>query len=421
MAKATLEIRGTIGDVPEKLQKELEGLGVGSNFTAEMFRNFLKEPETIEAEELEITIDTPGGDVQNGFEIYDLINAIKRTGKKITTIGKRYDSIGSVLFLSGDVRKSVKGAKPLIHAAWIDANELGDFKLNAQKLDKMKRYYDLADNQILAVYGSVAGRNKLEELQVLMQAETELTDEQIKNLNFATEIISGGVIKEKSRAMAFNSSFINQNQNEMSEEKLNAIEKTVNALRAFVGVKLKNQRVTLADGTEIFVDSEDGEFEGKRAVLVQDGMPTDMPAPEGTHRLGDGREIVVGADGIISAVKEEVSQEEAIAQAVAAKEEEMKAAYAAEKLAMDEKKEEEMNALKASNEKALGEFKTQLSEVQAALKALKDEVPGDPEKTKQANKLKALAEFEKETEEMTKSQKRMAAYKREKLQNQNTK
>jgi len=63
--------------------------------------------------------------------------------------------------------------------------------------------------------------------------------------------------------------------------------------------------ITLEDGMNLFVESEDGEFVGKSVFMADDeGNRTDEPAPDGNHRLDDGREITVES-GVITAVTED--------------------------------------------------------------------------------------------------------------------
>lgn len=82
---------------------------------------------------------------------------------------------------------------------------------------------------------------------------------------------------------------------------MNAIDKAFLALKNAIGMGAKNLALELEDGNTINIDSEDGEFVGK---------PTD--APDGTHKLRDGRTITV-AGGIVSAITEAVAEDNAVA------------------------------------------------------------------------------------------------------------
>lgn len=373
---ASITVSGTIGTPDERISELLEGTGVGDYFSASTLRAFL-EGEAKDATEIEITIDSRGGDVAEGFEMYDMIKALSAS-KKVTTIAKRADSIASVIFLAGNVRKAVKGASFVIHNAWLSPADLNpDMMLNASTLDRIKRVNQIADSQILAVYAEVAGRDTAERLAELMERETGLSAEQLVALNFATEIISGEASKAL-RPIAFNSEIL-KIDSEMSEERIGAIERALSTLKAWVKGSVKAMSVTLADGAQIFVYSEDGEFEGKKAVLMENGEPTETPAPAGSHALQDGREIVVGEGGIIQEVKEATAgmSEEEMQALIAQKEQEMAAAMEEEKKQLAAAYEEKEKALRA-------EFSEQLEKVTNELAEIKAMVPGEKPKAKAA-------------------------------------
>jgi len=149
--------------------------------------------------------------------------------------------------------------------------------------------------------------------------------------------------------------------------------------------------------TELFVFSEDGEFEGKRAVIAEGGEPTEQNAPEGVHKLRDGREITVGADGIIESVSE--SPEAMYKEEMAAMNEELNAA------------KEELNALKAAKSEADAEVKNTILAMQKEIEELKKVVPGDPDASKEQIDLKALKQQREKMAKMKPSERRIAAMK----------
>lgn len=89
-------------------------------------------------------------------------------------------------------------------------------------------------------------------------------------------------------------------------DNMNPILKAINELKDLVTKKSSNMiELTLEDGTRVYVDSDDGELEGKRILLMnEDGQVTDTPAPDGNHRLRDGRTISV-EDGLVTGVRED--------------------------------------------------------------------------------------------------------------------
>lgn len=411
-----LIISGYIGQRDEALDKMLGEAGVGENFTADMMRAYLKEKAA--DSEINIEVDSIGGDVVEGFEIYDLLQAEKKAGKTINTYGKAFDSIASVIFLAGDNRKVYAGAKPLIHNSWLSPEMLGDVQLNKETLREIADSNEEADYQILSEYLKVSGRDKMRMLQDFMRNETQLTDAQLLELNFATEIIGAAAPTKKAKALAFNSRIIN-NQNltinsiqmaeEAQNEKLNGLEKGLNKLFAFLKGNAKNMVLPLAGGeTQLYIFSEDGEIEGKKAVIADDGEPTDELAPAGEHSLNDGRKIVVGEGGIIESVSEAQAMygEEEMKAALAQKEEEMKA--------MSEEKEKALQAAKSEMENLKKEFATQLQALKAQVDELREVVPGDEPQKNALESLKAMREMK---ENLKPSERRLIALKNQLTKN----
>jgi len=378
-----LTISGYIGEREPELEQLLESEGIGENFTAAMMRSYLNQ--NAEASELHIEVNSMGGDVIEGFQIYDLLQAEKKKGKKIFTYGREFSSIASIIYLAGDVRKSYKNSGSFIHNSWRTADSLEGIQLNKEVLNEIAEAHQMADDDILSVYVEIAGRERRRELQDLMRNETSLTDDQLLDLNFSQEIINEPV-RAKTKALTVNSNLLNaliskSNQmaeNSPNEEKLSSLEQGLNKLKAWLKGAAKNMVLPLANGDiELFIFSEDGEIEGKKAVIAEDGEPTEEVAPAGEHALNDGRTITVGEGGIIESVSEAaqgMSEEEMEAQ-IAAKDKEMEA--------MKEEKEKamkEMEDMKKEYQAFKDEASKQLENLQAEMKALKAEVPGDNKK-----------------------------------------
>ena len=185
--KASVRISGMIARDGEKLPSDAgERLKQVSLFSLTDLNNQLEQAGKFD--ELEVHISSIGGNVVEGFKIYD---ALKKLDAKIITIGEQFDSIASVIFLAGDERKAYKNAKPLIHSPWATAESLGDMKINSTILEAIAEQYRLADSQMLAVYSEVCGRDKAPLFNELMKGESHMSDEDLINTNFATEIIEG--------------------------------------------------------------------------------------------------------------------------------------------------------------------------------------------------------------------------------------
>jgi ATP-dependent Clp protease, protease subunit len=336
--------------------------------------------------EATITINSIGGMVEEGFKMYDLINKINAT-----TIAISASSIASVVFLAGKKRYVKNGAEMIIHNGWASPSDLEDMVINVHSIDELKAEFEKVDSQIIKVY---TDKTKLTETKALalMAVDTNIGSQAIE-LGFAHEYYNED--SEPIKAHSYKNKYLMFNQksitmaNEATEKRLTGIEKVLNGiLNVF---KAKNMLVSLQDGTEIFVYSEDGEFEGKKAVIAMDGNPTGQLAPAGTHVLNDGREIVVGEGGVIESVKEAVSTEDMAAQITAMEEEKTELEKAKAEI------ESKYNALVTDSEKAKIDMQKQFNELATQIKALKKEVMGgDPDhKEKPVFKAMDQAEFAK--------------------------
>lgn len=283
---------------------------------------------------IEFYIDSPGGNVYEGWAIQSYIQDLNAKGYKTVAIAEDVMSIANVIYF--ECTEKIAGENPVFmwHNAWT-----GFASGDAVELRETAKYLDFEDQKI-ANY--LAFKTGLDESTVdsLMQADSFINKDQAENLGFFN-------LSELKNLQIAAFAVDQSTQNKMSKE--SAVSKAFAALGKVLGLNneaevetsnpgeviedVKNVALTLADGTEVFVFTEDGEFEGKRVVLSENGEPTEAPAPNGIHQLADGREIVVD-EGTITAVRESVTDE----------------------------KTEEMEALKA-------EFEQKFEDLKASLKA----------------------------------------------------
>ena len=91
--------------------------------------------------EIEIILNSPGGDVVNGLALYDFLESIKRQGHRVVTgaLGMAA-SMGSILLQVGDVRYMGRGTVMLIHElsgiAWGKTSEIEDRMSLTKKLQE---------------------------------------------------------------------------------------------------------------------------------------------------------------------------------------------------------------------------------------------------------------------------------------------
>lgn len=222
---------------------------------------------------IDIYINCRGGDVQNGWAIYDKLRA---TGKEITTIVEgQASSMASVILLAApkERRKAQPHATVLIHNPYIPYAE---GQMDANKLREMADDMETESNKILDLYVERTGTDR-DTLKKLMDAETRMTAEQALEYGFISTIIAPASAKAagtKSKTMSL-------------IEKIKALIAEGEGSADPVAMEL-----TTVTGGTLTIEREEGE--------PQVG---DKASPDGTHEMPDGKTIIV-TDGVITEIQE---------------------------------------------------------------------------------------------------------------------
>jgi ATP-dependent Clp protease, protease subunit len=143
-----------------------EDFWTGGGVTA---KSFQKELSAVKASQIDLHINSPGGEVFDGITIYNLL---KQHPANITTyIDGLAASIASVIALAGDTVIMAENALYMIHNPWGFA--MGD-------ATEMRKTADLLDK--------VGGSLPDDEISALMDAETWFTATEAKEMGFIDEI-----------------------------------------------------------------------------------------------------------------------------------------------------------------------------------------------------------------------------------------
>lgn len=320
-----------------------------------------------------VHIHSPGGDVFEGYAIY---NAIKNTGKNITVqIEGVCASIATLIASAGS--KIIMNTKSqfMVHNPKITSvsGDHKDLRNVAAQLERIK-------TQLIE---SWLGRTSLsvEQLSTMYDNETWLTPEQAKDLGFVDEV------QEVLKAVA-SADFKYYKHMEDKKTILNSIRKLFNQLfedEKVLEEKPKNMTDTLSDGRTITIDSEDGDWTGKK-VTLEDG--SELPA--GTHTLASGRTITV-ADGTITEVKEpEAKTEEEPENTEDMKVKEENEQLKARIKELESALEAQSNTAAQATAKAKSfqnKLETELPTLKAEIEKLKNTTVGDQTPPKKAEKL----------------------------------
>lgn len=142
--------------------------------------DFAADLDAITANEIEVQISSPGGDVFDGIAIY---NALRAHPATITTrVDGLAASAASVIVQAGDRRVMLSASQMMIHNAW---------GLTVGSADDMRDAADILErqNEVLAgIYAARSGRDA-GEFKKLMSAETWLTDQGAVDAGLADEVI----------------------------------------------------------------------------------------------------------------------------------------------------------------------------------------------------------------------------------------
>jgi ATP-dependent protease ClpP protease subunit len=354
MPRVTLKLYGDIGE-PDPMM-EMFGM-TDDTISSKQVSEFL-EANTA-ATEILVRINSRGGDVQEGWNIYDLLTTC---GKKITTRGEgKIYSIATIIFLAGTEREMMQNADGLIHNPYIPpytlagAYESGDLLKIAEGLQQ-------EEEKILDFYAEKTGTAK-DKLAGYMKDETKLSAEDMLTLGFATKIV------EPVKAYAYVKPKNHLNMTPQEEATFwGKVEAKITATMQALGLSRlpaeQAMEMTDKDGKKFTIDKASGE----PAV-------GDTGSPDGSFVMANGKTITISG-GKVTEVKEPAADASATEletlkaeNARLAKEvEDTKAAAAA-------KVEEETAAATtlAAEKAALAEEKTKYSNLVGELRALKNE------------------------------------------------
>jgi len=226
-----------------------------------------------EAEPVQIIINSPGGDGELAFNMYDYLRGL---GRQIVTQSEgQCASAASIVFLSGDRR--IAGCPIMIHNPWTNA------KGDAEQLSEASKWIADFEKRAEKFYSEKTGIDETT-ISNLMKNETYLSPSEAVALKFATEA--------KQTAMALLNINFNNNSNKMAEKK-NGDSKLQKILAILLGEEepeKKMQDFTTATGDTLTVDRSSG-----------DPQVGDSASPDGIFIMSDGTTIVV-ANGAITTI-----------------------------------------------------------------------------------------------------------------------
>jgi len=343
-------------------------------FTAKQLTEFL---QTSTDEMIDGRLHCRGGSVIEGYTCHDLL---QQSGKKITmTVEGLCASIATVLLLAApkENRKIYPNARLMIHMPYIPEYTLAD-AYTADDLAKLSADLRAEETKLLDFYVNKTGASR-EELQLMMDAETELSAQESLRLGFVSQILPAMNNKQKEWKSKTNDKMENKELNAAIAKQDSILARLLKAVG--LGPEAVNMTMTDATGAVLTIEREAG-------------GPTvgDIASPDGTFTMEDGVVITV-AGGTITEVKPAEQQMDAKDKEIA----DLKS---------------ELETLKGANAQAAAELATQLAEAKTVTTeavALKTELAGLKSKffpeSRQSNIAEPPAPKESETQKLIKAKK----------------
>lgn len=233
---------------------------------------------------IDIELHSCGGDVAEGYAIYD---ALRATGKEISaTVVGRCASMATVILLAAPLerRKMYPHAKILIHSPYCPGIE---GSVDIQALESLKSGLETEREKMLSLYVERCGVDR-SLLEAQMAKETWFGGEVAKQLGFVSE-----VIMPKSARILTKNTVMAKKENEVTVSK-----SLLDRMLAKLGyakiedVPVVALELTTAGGDVLTVEREEG-----------DPQVGDPASPDGEHVMPDGKTIVV-TDGVITEIRE---------------------------------------------------------------------------------------------------------------------
>ena len=284
----------------------LGGIGDGKG---DVSLSDIKSQYNPKADKVYVHISSDGGHVDVGMAMRDFLMGLPQD---VHTIGEgMVASIATMPFLAGDTRELKPNCQFLGHLPSIE-----NFSGNADDFERASSYMSGVKSEIAKIYSNYSNQS-VNDMVEFMRKDTPIWANAAKDMGFATFVPEFKAVAKINRTNINNEMSKVKEKTKLDDFSTKLLASITDIFNASSGKEeeddkvenelpeAENMNIELEDGAMIFIESEDGEVEGKVAYTTDaEGNKTEELAPEGTHILKDGRSIVVGADGIVVSVSE---------------------------------------------------------------------------------------------------------------------
>lgn len=294
--------------------------GVSSKWVREQVKSFGSE-----LKELSIKINSGGGDVIEGFAIYDYLNTVKKSGVTVNTEGIGIvGSIATVIFQAGDERMLHPNTEFFIHNPYV--TPFGE-PMDAEKASSLADMLQKTEDKILDFYVKHTNKSS-EEIHAKMKAQTSFSADEAVSWGFADKVLTETVENAKQYAVM---AYVSNNSNNINMDIKQAFAdfegSIMSKITNLIKQKIKNEMHTTSEGVEVFYD---GDLEVGKEVWLDEAMT--QPAPNGVHTV-DGVQFEI-VDGKVASVGEGAPSDNAEVSALKAEVEALKAQLAEKEAAL---------------------------------------------------------------------------------------
>lgn len=228
----------------------------------------------LDAETINIHINSPGGSVFDGTAVY---NAIKQhSSRTISHIDGLAASISSVIALAADEVRMAKNAFLMIHDPY--SIVIG----NADTMREEATLLDKVGGVIAQTYVDKTGIDE-KEIKSMMNAETWMTAEEAKDMGFI-DVVYDVKDDEKAKATLFDLSVFANVPDKLREDRIVPVtERDLERILRDAGVSAKQAKTILAKGYEGYqwdVDNHTPAPEGKVQRDVEAAVQRDVEEPK---------------------------------------------------------------------------------------------------------------------------------------------
>jgi len=243
-----------------------------------------------------VHIDSPGGVVETGDDIYDYL---KKLAKKfpVKTVGSNMvASIATKIFMAGTTREVLKGCQFMIHLPmggiqWATADEMEAHAAQVR----------VVETKMIKFYCDVTGL-EAEAIRPILRNETWLTPEQLKNFGFIT---AEAPVQIVARASIINNKKPKKNKMGKKKKKTSVLKMFKSLLKEAQQGIITNLILLTADQVEVdFYELEEGQDIAVGAKARVNGSDA-----TGTLTMADGRKVTFEA-GAVSTIEEATEDED---------------------------------------------------------------------------------------------------------------